>query len=116
MRKLMDHKSFHICDISLSTINLLNNTELLKNLLKNLEKSIKKDFIKEVLSNEKLNFSYNSNNKIEVSVNFLANHILVGKDSVSLDTSRVTETEKPLESAYSNLKENINELINIVKI
>lgn len=112
MRKLMDHKSFHICDINLSTINLLNNAEFLRSLLKNLEKNLKKEFIDDYLNKEKS--KTNTNNKMEVSINFLACHILVGKNSVSLDSSRVLEQEKPLESAYSNLKENIDELVSMI--
>ncbi len=64
---------------------------------------MKKNQINEFLKKE----NSKGNSKTEVSINFLAYHILVGKNSVSLDNSRILEEERQLDSAYSNLKENI---------
>lgn len=112
LRKLMDHKSFHIYDINMSTMNVLINPKFMLNLIERIESRITTENLEEFFSNKK-DHSNASTSKVEAAINFFCTHILVGKGSISLEDSMI-EKEEPIDIAFKRLQENFSFVIELI--
>ena len=110
LKKLIDHRSFNIYEINLSTISVLQNTSFIIEILNKLESN---------RNNEEITIK-NSHNEIDekrviynASARFLID-LLLTKDIPMGETSNTIENEIPIQTIVDRLEENLVSLVEIV--
>ena len=111
LKKMMDHRSFNVYDINLSTVGVLNDFEFIKEVLDKLRKSQSSN---EQMQN--LSVIRKNSKQHDASINFIVNHIMIGKSSISLNDSKLNfgENELALEEIVDRFKTNLEGLLELV--